>query len=488
MSAVTAALRDKAAERAVLAGIFKFGEEAFYDVVDLLNPDTFTINSNTVIYQCLKHKFESNKNFVPDLPSVLSAAKELGLEGLFEKQTELEHMNAIAQFPVSIQNVRMFAAKIRKLQIARLLHEQLEGAQGRILEIQGTEPVVQILGIAEDAIFDFSSLLNDNDNEPKKLGEGIEDYLQHLIDNPVTQLGIPTGFPEYDRAIGGGLRRGTVNIIGARTKTGKTFLTDSMGYHIAKTYDMPVLNLDTEMQGSDHKDRTLAMLSGVAINDIETGQIGKDPYKLTKVREAAKGFKSIPYFHKSIAGAPFEEIIATMRRWIVKEVGLDGEGKAKPCVIIYDYLKLMDASEIKGDIKEYQLLGFMMTALHNFSVRYDVPFLTLMQLNRDGIDSEKNSAAAGSDRIVWLCSNFTIFKRKSDEEIAEDGPENGTHKMVVTDARHGSGMMFGDYINVDARLWCGQIKELGLKSQAGKKSAKGFSTEIADDDKIAWET
>ena len=45
-------------------------------------------------------------------------------------------------------------------------------------------------------------------------------------------------------------------------------------------------------------------------------------------------------------------------------------------------------------------------------------------LFRDGITKESTDTASGSDRIVWLCSNFTIYKRKSDEEIAKDGPEN----------------------------------------------------------------
>ena len=56
--------------------------------------------------------------------------------------------------------------------------------------------------------------------------------------------------------------------------------------------------------------------------------------------------------------------------------------------------------------------------------------VTFVQLNRDGITKESTDTASGSDRIIWLCSNFTIFKRKSDEEIAEDGPENGNRKLL----------------------------------------------------------
>jgi len=30
-----------------------------------------------------------------------------------------------------------------------------------------------------------------------------------------------------------------------------------------------------------------------------------------------------------------------------------------------------------------------------------------------------------SDRLIWLCTSFSIFKEKSAEELAEDGPKAG---------------------------------------------------------------
>ena len=109
----------------------------------------------------------------------------------------------------------------------------------------------------------------------------------------------------------------------------------------------------------------------------------------------------------------------------------------------------MESSDIKGDMKEYQLLGFLMTSLHNFAIKYEVPILAFIQLNRDGITKESTETASGSDRIIWLCSNFSIYKSKSDEEIAKDGPENGNRKLVPIIARHGEGLQDNDYINVN---------------------------------------
>jgi hypothetical protein len=101
----------------------------------------------------------------------------------------------------------------------------------------------------------------------------------------------------------------------------------------------------------------------------------------------------------------------------------------------------------------------MMTHLHNFAHKYKIPILAFMQLNRDGITKETTDSASMSDRIIWLCSNFSIFKRKSDEEIAQDGPTNGNRKLITLIARHGGGLDDNDYINCHMKGWCAKITE-----------------------------
>jgi hypothetical protein len=61
----------------------------------------------------------------------------------------------------------------------------------------------------------------------------------------------------------------------------------------------------------------------------------------------------------------------------------------------------------------------------------NVPILTACQLNRsaeNGVDD--SSAISQSDRLQWYASFVAIFRRKSVEEIADDGPEFGSHKLI----------------------------------------------------------
>ena len=141
----------------------------------------------------------------------------------------------------------------------------------------------------------------------------------------------------------------------------------------------------------------------------------------------------------------------------------------------------MDSTGMSQDLKEYQVLGFMMTSLHNFAVKYRLPVVAFIQLNRDGITKESTDSASGSDRIIWLCSNFSIFKRKSDEEIAEDGGNSGNRKLIPVISRHGGGLDDNDYINCNMKGWCAKITEGSTKLELMNKTNTKKDGFIVDD-------
>ena len=119
----------------------------------------------------------------------------------------------------------------------------------------------------------------------------------------------------------------------------------------------------------------------------------------------------------------------------------------------------MGSEGISSSMQEYQVLGFQITKLHNFMVKYDAPCLAFVQLNRDGITKESTDVVSGSDRLIWLCTSFSIFKLKSDEEVADDGVDYGNRKLVPVVARHGEGLDDGDYISMKMFGKYGRIDE-----------------------------
>lgn len=482
-------LCDPSAERAVLSCILEYGDKAYLEVNDIISNDSFTVDSNQLIYNCIKYLFSKDLTSKLDIASIYSAAQDLGFSHVLNKKEEAQHLKAIKDFPANIDNVKQFAIKIKKLEIARSLHSELGRVQDKLLDVTGSEPISSILSIAEDVLFEFGANLS-NDNEPYHIGDGLSEYIEYLSTNPVQQIGISSGFPIYDQAIGGGFRKGTVNIIAARPKAGKSMWADNVGFYVANKLGIPVLNMDTEMSNKDHIHRVIAMMTEMEISKIETGKFTDSPVQNSKIQESVEELKKTKLYYKSIAGKPFDEQLSIMRRWICKEVGLNNDGTAKDCLIVYDYLKLMDSTGISQDMKEYQLLGFMMTALHNFAVKYQIPILGFIQLNRDGITKESTDTASGSDRIIWLCSNFSIFKRKSDEEIAEDGGDSGNRKLLPLISRHGGCLDDNDYINFNLKGWCAKITEgktkLELSSGGGKNNKNGFVINENNEEEIPF--
>ena len=448
-------LTDIAAERAVLCGLYQYGQEMAVEVEDLLTSDCFTDVKNEIIYKCLSKSLE-NTTYV-DKSTLLSKATELNLYEQLNNSEDLEFINSLDRFRTEKDNVLPLAKKLRRLKIARDLNKELYIIKSKLSEINGTESLNDILAIAENGILDFCESLGDSEeNSIEKFGDNIEDFLTHLVENRSDIAGIPTGFLLFDKAIGGGLRRGGVTLVGARPKTGKTTLACQVGLNVSEE-NIPVLILDTEMDKDSLICKQLANISGIKIDEVELGHFGDDNDRLLRVREAGQKLKDIPLYYKNIAGQDFESILPYIRRWVKKEVGYDEDGRLNDCVVVYDYFKIMDGGKITESMKEYQALGFQLSKMVNFCIKNEVPCLAFVQLNREGGISQ-------SDRLEWFAESVSFLTNKTTDEIAQDGMENGNLKINVMRQRYGEGLTEGNYINVMRQGEIARMTEINTKN------------------------
>jgi replicative DNA helicase len=454
-------LTDIGSERAVLAGLFQHGIDAYVNISDIISQDSFGHVNNQILYKCIEKVITNDQKV--DIPSILSAAEQLNLSDSINTDQELKYIKSLSDFPVNKDNVFSFGLQLKKFEFARKIKHLTAKIHKDIDDITGSESINEIIQILESPVTDFLRE-DDSGDLPEKIGKDIQQYLDFLEENKCDIIGIPTGFNKYDEAIGGGLRRKCVDLISARPKVGKSVFADNVALNVSSKR-IPVLMLDTEMSKEDHLNRLLANISGIPINEIATGKFTEDEEKRIKVKEAIDKIESIPYSYVSVAGKPFEQILNLIKRWIMQEVKMDENGKTNNCLIIYDYLKLMSSNSITNNIQEYQALGFQITALHNLCVKLDIPCLSFVQLNRDGITKESTDAVSGSDRLIWLCTSFTIFKAKSPEELAEDGPNAGNRKLVPIVSRHGAGLDDGDYINMVMQGSHAKLRELKTRNE-----------------------
>lgn len=211
---------DIAAERAVLAGIAQFGSSGYTDVADIVDIHCFTLESNQIMFKCLKKSLEQSDSI--DIASILSAATSQGFDYIANNKSEIEFIRALFQTPIKLENIRKFGAKLRKLEIARRVQDKLQSVYKELGDITGDESIDKILSLAESPIFELSTQIGQqSEDKPKLMFADIKEYLDHLVENPVDQIGISTGFPILDESIGGGLRKGTVHLFAARPKVGK---------------------------------------------------------------------------------------------------------------------------------------------------------------------------------------------------------------------------------------------------------------------------
>ncbi len=473
-------LKDAGSERALIGTILKNGKDAFIDADGIVDSTDFALPINKALYIGLKNLADDPNCERFDTESLKLKLKALSMDEYIAKPKEQEYVELLDSTNFDKENIPMFALQIKKLSVARDLYTRYQDAISYLNGLTGNEALSDIIRNAESRIIDYISGVEDGASLAQ-LSENLEEYVQSMIDAPeVDQVGIPTGYPLWDDAIGGGQRKGTVNVVGARPKTGKSFHALNVALNTAKR-GVPTLYLDTELTKPYQKNRMICINSGVPMNLFETGKFKHQADLVQAALNASKQIETIPLWYESIAGMSPSEVLAIARRWIVKHVGFNEKGEANDCLIIYDYLKLTSGEGLTKVTPEYILLGLMLTEMHNFAVRYMVPFTAYVQLNRDGIDGEDTSVIAGSDRILWLCSSMSILKNKDQtEEDLSCGWEYGNKKLVVLETRYGSGMeMDGDYINLHASLRprvskleaCGHIREGFLFSEVSSQHA-----------------
>jgi replicative DNA helicase len=461
-------LTNIAAERAVLAALCQYASEAHTDCIDLLRPEIFTDTKNSLIYLTLSSLLKNNRAEI-DIASIYSEATSLNYNTMIcEKQEDKDYLKALFNFSISSSNVRDQVALLYKLYVARTLQDSAKRTFKELDEINGTEGLDSIISIPEKNLTSTINKLSYED-DLEIIGNSVDELLEYVESNPGGNLGVPTPFPIFNEVVGGGLRPG-VHLICGRLKVGKSTVGKEVALHTAMN-GIPTLFIDTEMSYDEQLFRMLAKLSGVSIRDIEKAKYKFNPADNKKVRIAAEQIKVLPLIHKNVSGKDFTDITSIIKRWIHKTVGIDASGKTNPHLVVYDYFKMMNPDVLKS-MKEYEAMGYQIAAMHDLCKMYSTPVLSFAQINRDGISKDDTSVISQSDRLGWNCISLSLFKRKTADEIGEDGHKNGNIKLIPLEGRFMSRLDDGDYINMYLDGNISSLKEINTKYGSNQKEFK----------------
>ena len=425
-------------ENAIISSIVKNGKDTLIDVIDIISESSFFDIKNQIIFESAKKLLD--KNIEITKPNILIESRN----GWNADQEIFSHLES--SINLDSGSLRSMAKTLKNKEVLIESVNVHRKAIDNLHQLSANDSIEKIFSVSENTLFGLVTKFSSSQDEIVAVQDIVNDLVDYWASNPTQYVGLPTPWPKFNESIGGGMRTG-VTLIGSRAGVGKTSIAINVANFLSEQ-GIPTLILDTEMEIKDVLPRMIANLSDVPIRRIETGDFNLVDFEKNAVKAAAKKIaEEYKLFHVSVAGKSFDEILSIIRRWVYTQVGISKNGKANQCLVIYDYFKIMDSSDI-SDMHEHQAMGFQVSKLTDFCKIYDIPCLSFVQLNRDGIAKESSDVIAQSDRLLWLVNSFSIFKIKTLDEIKSDRAENGNRKVITLKSRYGGEHQYGEYISM----------------------------------------
>ena len=206
---------------------------------------------------------------------------------------------------------------------------------------------------------------------PRPLSDILGDYMDELTalqDGEVVRYGIPTGYMDIDKLLGG-FQRTDLILLAARTSVGKTALAMNFIVNASVKHNAKVLVFSLEMSSSQLASRMLSMESGVDSPRIRSAHLNEQESR--KLDASMNHLAGASIWVDDSAALSALEICSRARR-LSAEVGLD--------MIVVDYVQLIAGES--GDDNRVRELDDITKALKNLARELNVPIIALSQLSR----------------------------------------------------------------------------------------------------------
>jgi replicative DNA helicase len=237
--------------------------------------------------------------------------------------------------------------------------------------------------------------------------------------------GIPTGFPDLDKLIGGGLKRGEMFVLAARPSIGKTALALNIIRNIIMKETEPrkkVAFFSLEMTDTQIAQRMLCTEARIPITAFYERRF--EPSDTPRLTGAVTNLRKAKLFIDATPGISVYELRAKARKLKAQE-GID--------LIVIDYLQLMKAggAEESRQVTVANISG----GLKAIAKELNIPVLVLAQLNRE---TEKGGSGKQEDALPKLSNLRESGAIEQDADVVcfihrnRDDSKEGSGKDAVT--------------------------------------------------------
>jgi len=348
------------AEEAVLGSLL-IDPEALFRVSPFLKGEDFYIQKNAWIYEAIfaLHERREPIDFVT-LCDELERREQLEEVGGAAYITQL--INAV---PSAI-HVEAYGHIVEQSAIRR----RLISAASQIAQLayQQEQEIDQTVDQAEQALFSVSQRRITRDLAPiQEIIRRYYDRIEYLHAHQGEPLGIPTGYIDLDRLLGG-LQRSDFILIAARPSVGKTSLCLSIARNAAR-YGQHVAIFSLEMSAEQVVQRLVSAETGIDTQRLRLGNLQEDEWP--RFVQATGKLADLPIFVDDTPSISALQLRTKARR-LHAEHGLD--------LIVVDYLQLM-TGEVRAE-NRVQEVSYISRSLKAIARELDVPVVAASQLSR----------------------------------------------------------------------------------------------------------
>ena len=190
--------------------------------------------------------------------------------------------------------------------------------------------------------------------------------------------GLSTGFKQLDIALGG-MRGGTLNIVGARPAMGKTALGLNIAAAAARdarnTQSGRVLFLTLEMSSIELSSRLLQAEAEVNIYGLAN---------MKNKKEQSKKREELNRAHDELSSLPLE--IVEVNGWDINRISqfLTGEHRNRElALVVVDYIQLIKGTTKSSKENSVDRIAEVSNGMKDIARNLNIPVLALAQCNRD---------------------------------------------------------------------------------------------------------
>ena len=330
-------------------------------------------------------------------------------------------------------NIRSYAKIVKDMSIRRQILIKF-GEVGQKIYSDPEIETESLLADVEDTVYSLGLGSGGKKSESifnllKKTIEGIE----ILFNNPNKVSGISTGLCDLDEWTGG-LIKSDLTIVAARPSLGKTSLALTIADNVCKAGGT-VLLFSLEMSKDQLCKRFLSGIGQVDSKKFRTGNLNKTDW--LAITGAAGNMSE----YKLLINDDSDINLRGIRSGVMNAVS-----RGPLDLVIVDYLQLINSDDRRKNQNREQEIAGMSRGLKRMAKKFDVPVMTLCQLNR-GCELRTNKRPMLSDLResgaieqdadnVFMIYRDIVYNEKTDDptkaEIIIRKQRNGPCRTIFT--------------------------------------------------------